>query len=202
MSIYENLELLPHNLDGWHGNSPIFRKLIEEVNPNHIIEVGAWYGQSTINMAKILKEDKRDCKITTVDTWLGALEFIDKNKKGRAGNHNLLMKNGYPQAYYQFLSNVVHNKVEDYIEPFPNTSLIGARYFAKNNIKADLIYIDASHDYEDVLLDLKAYKPLLNDGGIIFGDDYVKGWPGVIEAVDKVFPSAQIVDNNFWVVRD
>ena len=202
MSIYDDLELLPHNLDGWNGNSPIFRKLIEEVNPTHIIEVGAWYGQSTINMAKILKEDKRDCKITTVDTWLGALEFIDKNKTKRGGVHNLLIKNGYPQAYYQFLSNVVHNEVQDYIEPFPNTSLIGARYFAQKNIKADLIYIDASHDYEDVLSDLKAYRPLLNDGGIIFGDDYRRDWPGVVKSVDEVFPSAQIVDNNFWVVRD
>ena len=153
MNIYESLELLDEHLVGWHGNNSIFEKLINETNPTHIIEVGAWLGQSTINMAKILKQKNiGDCKITTVDTWLGALEFIGSDK----GDHNLMKKNGYPQVYYQFLSNVVHNEVQEYINPFPSTSLIAARYFEKNDIKADLIYIDGSHDYEDVIADLNS----------------------------------------------
>lgn len=196
MNIYENLELLEEHLVGWHGNHPIFEKLITKTNPTHIIEVGAWLGQSTINMAKILKKDNRNCKITTVDTWLGALEFIGSDK----GDHNLMKKNGYPQVYYQFLSNVVHNNVQDYINPFPSTSLIAARYFEKNNIKADLIYIDGSHDYEDVVADLKSYWPLVNDGGIIFGDDYNAGqWPGVVKAVDE-FSDKIKQEDGFWIL--
>ena len=197
MNIYEGLELLDENLTGWHGTNPIFEKLIKETNPTHIIEVGAWLGQSTINMAKVLKRDNRDCKITTVDTWLGALEFIGSNKSDR----NLMKKNGYPQVYYQFLSNVVHNEVEDYINPFPSTSLIAARYFQKNNIKADLIYIDASHDYEDVVADLNAYWPLVKDGGIMFGDDFdIGAWPGVVQAVNE-FSDKIKEEDKFWILK-
>lgn len=197
MNIYEGLELLDEHLAGWHGSHPIFEKLINETNPTHIIEVGAWLGQSTINMAKILKQGNRDCKITTVDTWLGALEFIDSGK----GDHNLMKKNGYPQVYYQFLSNVVHNEVQEYIDPFPSTSLIAARYFEKNNIKADLIYIDGSHDYEDVVADLQSYWPLVKDGGIMFGDDYNTGlWPGVVKAVDE-FSDRIKIEDGFWILN-
>lgn len=196
MSIYEDLEILEEHLVGWHGDHPIFEKLITKTNPTHIIEVGAWLGQSTINMAKILKKDNRDCKITTVDTWLGALEFIGSDK----GDHNLMKKNGYPQVYYQFLSNVVHNEVQEYIDPFPSTSLIAARYFQKNNIKADLIYVDASHDYEDVINDLNAYWPLLNSGGVMFGDDYNQGqWPGVVKAVNEFSDKIEEQDG-FWII--
>ena len=35
----------------------------------------------------------------------------------------------------------------------------------------DLIYIDGSHAYEDVLHDLRLSTPLLVEGGILCGDD-------------------------------
>jgi hypothetical protein len=199
MSIYDNVDLWDEDLNGWHGNHNIFGELIREINPHKIIEVGAWHGQSTINMAKVLKEDNRDCHITTVDTWLGALEFIGSD----SGDRNLRYKNGYPQVYYQFLSNVIHNEVQDYITPLPTTSLIAARWFKKEGITADLIYIDASHDYEDVRSDLEAYWPLLNEGGIIFGDDYNENqWPGVVGAVDEFFAFTTIETiDGFWVIK-
>ena len=50
-------------------------------------------------------------------------------------------------------------------------------------IKAEMIYIDASHEEEDVYQDLREYWDLLRDGGVIFGDDYT--WDGVRLAVDR-----------------
>lgn len=47
--------------------------------------------------------------------------------------------------------------------------------FAENSLAADLIYIDGSHEYWDVILDLTNYYPLLKDGGIMFGDDWTCG---------------------------
>ena len=43
---------LPTDLHGWNGKSDIFAKLIEEVRPKRIVEIGSWKGQSTITMAK------------------------------------------------------------------------------------------------------------------------------------------------------
>jgi hypothetical protein len=201
--IYKDLELLPENLHGWNGNHSIFETLIQETQPNTIIEVGSWVGQSAITMAKTLKKHNLNSKIYCIDTWLGALEFMTwlKNTPER----NLLPKNGYPQVYYQFLSNVVHNNVSDYIIPVPNTSAIGAKYLSYNNIKAKLIYIDASHEEEDVYNDVLAYSQLIEPGGIIFGDDYQSGWPGVQNAINKYSSEnnkhLEIIDNNFWVLR-
>lgn len=201
-SIYNNLTLLPPDLQGWNGSSKVFHQLIDEVKPERIIEVGTWKGQSAINMADYCRQQNYKTEVWCVDTWLGALEFWDELKD--TPERNLLQKNGYPQIYYQFLSNVVHHTLQDYIIPFPTTSLIGARYFSKHNVKSKLIYIDASHDYEDVMIDLEQYYPLLEDGGIIFGDDY-EAWQDVKKAVNDftttIGSTFEVYENNFWTIR-
>lgn len=202
--IYENLKLLPYDCQGWHGNHSIFQELIAKTNPKVIIEVGTWKGQSAINMGKIVKKMELDCKIYCVDTWLGAVEFWGAYK--HTPERNLNLKNGYPQVYYQFLSNVVHENLQDLIIPFPNTSSIAYTHFKNNNIKADLIYIDGSHQEEDVYTDIKNYIKLLNQGGIIFGDDWKGGANnGVKAAVNRFIEENNLnlkitKDNIFWEI--
>ena len=196
-SIYKDFKLWEEDTHGWGGNDPFFRTLIDEVKPKTIFEVGAWKGQSTINMAKHIKEQNLDCVIYSIDTWLGAVEFWELGDDSR----NLHLKNGYPQVYYQFLSNIVHNGVQDYVIPSPTTSTIAARYFAKKNMKADLIYIDGSHEEDDVYMDLKYYYPLLSEKGKIFGDDYNKNWPGLKKDVDKFAKEKSLTiktKDRFW----
>lgn len=202
-TIYENLTLLPQQLTGWNGNKPIFRELIEKIKPTTIIEVGTWKGQSAITMGKTVKELGLNTTIHCVDTWLGAIEFWTTGKS--TNERNLLMTNGYPQVYFQFLSNVVHNNLQDTILPFPNTSENGYRYFQYYNITAQMIYIDASHEEDDVYKDLNNYYELLEKNGIMFGDDYQKDWPGVINSVNRFSKEKnielEIIDNNFWVLK-
>lgn len=201
-SIYENLELLPEDSSGWNGKSILFKTLIQELKPNTIIEVGTWKGQSAITMGNAVRDLGLNTKIHCVDTWLGAIEFWDTLKNTQ--ERNLSLKNGYPQVYFQFLSNVVHNKLEDIILPFPNTSENGYRYFKNNNITPELIYIDASHEEEDVYKDIKHYYSLLAAGGVIFGDDY-RSWVGVNKAVNRFVGennlSFSVVEDNFWVIK-
>lgn len=179
--IYKDFTPLPADIQGWNSNSDIFDTLIKEIKPARIIEVGSWKGASAITMAKSLKANGLDSKIVCVDTWLGALEFWASQK--HTPERNLLLKNGYPQIYFQFLSNVVHEGFQEVILPFPNTSFIAARYFKANEIQAELIYIDASHEYEDVLSDCKEYWDVVAPKGIMFGDDW--GWESVRKAVEE-----------------
>ena len=58
--------------------------------------------------------------------------------------------------------------MEDIIIPIPNTSVIGYRYLVFNNIYPELIHVDASHDYEDVKIDIANFYGLLKDGGVLF----------------------------------
>jgi hypothetical protein len=203
VGVYSLGAVLPSDLRGWNGDSVVFGRLIGEVCPSVIIEVGSWKGQSAVNMGGVVRGLGLACKIYCVDTWLGALEFWVGDLAGTP-ERDLMLKCGFPSVYYQFLSNVIHAGLQDVIVPFPNTSLIGARYFGRVGVVADLIYIDASHDYEDVILDLRAYYPLLRSGGVMFGDDY-GSWAGVVRAVDEFVCELglvlEVVDNNFWVIR-
>ena len=150
-------------------------------------------------MAKVVADLNLPTKIYCVDTWLGAREFIGDDSPER----NLMLKNGYPQVYYQFLSNVVHNNVQSIISPFPTTTTIAARYFKDKGIKAELIYIDASHDPQDVQLDLINYYPLVTEHGVLFGDDFT--WNGMSETISKFCKdnkaSFYVLENNFWVIE-
>jgi hypothetical protein len=201
-NIYNEFTLLPEDTSGWNGNSEVFVKLITEIKPKTIIEVGSWKGQSAINMGKTTKELGLGTTIHCVDTWLGAIEFWSSLKETE--ERNLLLRHGYPQIYYQFLSNVIHNGLQDTILPFPNTSENGFRYFRDIKLTADLIYIDASHEEEDVYKDVNNYFTLLNAGGIIFGDDYVS-WIDVKKSIDRFVKeqnlTLEVLENNFWVIK-
>lgn len=205
-SIYNNLELLPLDLQGWNGNHHIFSDLIKELKPKQIVEVGSWKGQSSVTMAEVVKRENLDTKILCIDTWLGALEFwLTENLNQHDQNErNLLLKNGYPQIYYQFLSNIVHTNNQNIILPLPLTSALAAKVLLARNIKAELVYIDASHEEDDVYNDIVAYWKILSNDGIMFGDDFHTFWPGVQNAVKKFSKQNSIeyeqVDN-FWLMR-
>ena len=68
MNIYENLELMPLDLQGWNGNSDVFKTLIEKTNPTQIIEVGSWKGQSAVN--KFCSENNIACEILETNFWV------------------------------------------------------------------------------------------------------------------------------------
>jgi hypothetical protein len=189
--IYDNLTLLPEDLQGWNYKHSIFEELIRQTQPKVIIEVGTWKGASAITMGTICKALGLQTTIYCIDTWLGALEFW-AGEHSTAKERDLMLKNGYPQIYYQFISNVVHAGLQDIIIPVPNTSLTGARIL--KDVKAELIYIDGSHEYEDVKADIAAFKPLCT--GIMFGDDY--GWPFVKAAVDESL-QVNVIDKNYWI---
>lgn len=195
--IYDGLCLLPEDSSGWNSNGSIFEQLIDKLRPSIIIEVGSWKGGSAITMCKALKKFELNSNLYCVDTWLGAEEFWTTMKD--TPDRNLLLKNGYPQIYYQFLSNIVHHNFQNYVYPLPLPSDIAIGVLKYRNVKADLIYIDGSHTYEHVLNDIKNYMQILKPGGVIFGDDF-HSWPGVKQAVTEVFgASIEIVDNNYWI---
>lgn len=203
-SIYENLTLLPADMQGWQSDSTVFHQIIEETKHlnKDACEVGTWKGASAINFANYCRKIGLKTTLHCVDSFLGAQEMWDQLK--HTPERNLFLKNGFPQIYYIFLSNVIHNSLQDYILPFPNTSLIASRYFKNNGYEFGSVYIDASHQYDDVLHDLNAYWDLVVDGGIMFGDDY-NHWQDVKLAVNEFTLENnlqfEILENNFWVIR-
>ncbi len=87
--------------------------------------------------------------------------------------------------YYTFLKNVVDHGCTDAIIPFPMSSNEAVEILNHYGITADIIYVDAAHEYEPVKNDIKNYWPMVKDGGYLFGDDYTGCWMGVVRAVEE-----------------
>ena len=172
----------PEDASGWGSDSAAFGELVEALRPQRIIEVGTWKGGSALTLAGHVARLGLDTEIVCVDTWLGALEmWTDLGDPERHGS--LGLKHGYPTLYYQFLANVCRAGRQEMVTPFPVPSVTAAPWFALKDIRADLIYIDGSHEEEDVYQDLLSYWDLVRPGGVLFGDDW--SWDGVRLAVQR-----------------
>lgn len=153
-NIYQGFDhqAYPEDLVGWGGDSPAFAELIREKRPGFIIEVGSWKGASAVTMADALKAEGLDGRILCVDTWLGALEFwSDQSDPQRF--RALECKHGFPSVYYRFLANICHCGHQQRIVPFPLPSTAAALWLMRTDLRADLIYLDGSHEEEDVYQD-------------------------------------------------
>ena len=184
VSPYQDFPLAeyPGDLQGWGSQSVAFDELLARLKPARIIEVGTWKGGSAIHMAKVAHKLGICPEIICVDTWLGAVEFWT-DQKDPDRYLALKCRNGYPSVYYQFVANVIHQECEDLITPFPQTATIAALWFRRYGVQAGLIYIDGSHEEDDVYADLVSYWDLVLPGGILAGDDWA--WDGVRLAASR-----------------
>lgn len=71
--------------------------------------------------------------------------------------------------------------------------------------KVDLVYIDASHEYQDVLHDSRRALEIVSPDGWIVWDDYQPDIPGVVDAVLQLHregvPVAQVAETRLVVHR-
>lgn len=172
---------LPLDLQGWAGTDPLLLQAIDAVRPGLGVEVGSWKGQSAVFMAEHRRARGYDSAILCIDTWLGSIEHL-----AREDLRPLLgLRHGRPTLYEQFHANVRARGLETWITPLPQTSQTAARYLAMRSVRADLVYLDGSHEYEDVLADLEAYWPLLRPGGLLVGDDFIPMFEGVRRACTR-----------------
>lgn len=173
----------PQDVQGG-GGLPVMREIADAVKPQLIVEVGTWKGSSAIFWANFLKERGIDGAVVCIDTWLGGLDHITQ-PQGHGWEIKPYRQHGYSTLYFQFLANVCYAGLQDYIVPIPATSVIGARWLAYHDLHPELIYIDASHDEDDVYHDIVEYWKMLKYGGMMCGDDWLVAWYGVICAVNR-----------------
>ncbi|WP_419898479.1 class I SAM-dependent methyltransferase [Roseomonas sp. USHLN139] len=192
---------LPQDLQGWNSTHPTLARLVQEVRPKTIIDVGVWKGASVAFFCKALQKHALPGAVIAVDTFLGSPEHWNRE---RADNifASLRLRHGMPGLYWQFLSNMAHLGLQDQVVPLAQTSENAAVILQRLRVKAELIHIDAAHEYEPVLRDARRFWALLAPGGVLVGDDFP--WPGVAKAAQEFaaeIGQELVVESPKWILR-
>lgn len=183
---YPGFALLPQKHEHiWHFDADFLAQVVYRhcPQPSLVLEVGSWLGNSAVcSVRHYLKTlHWKDFTLLCVDTWLGSVEHWLRDAD-HVSHQALSFEHGYPRLYDHFLSHVLREGLQDYIQPLPQTSVNAARILAAYELRFDWVFIDASHHTLDVLIDMDLYWPLVKVGGVLCGDDW--NWPGVKQAVE------------------
>jgi len=167
--------------EGWM-DAPDLTFLAEQAKTRvGIVEVGSWMGRSTRALA-----DNTIGVVNCVDTWAGSgLE------------HDPWLKGKHPEWLFEQFSK--NTRGCNNLTIHRMTSLAAAQRLKEMGKTFDMIFIDASHDYENVKADILAWKPLLQPGGMFCGHDYQDCWPEVIKAVHELLTDVKVVSGgSIW----
>jgi predicted O-methyltransferase YrrM len=130
-----------------------------------IIELGSWVGRSTRALC-----DNTPGHVWAVDMW----------------------KDGDPFPNAELAYNIFNENLKDHIETGKLSVLRGTTDAAFNIVFGmhtkpffDMVFIDASHEYEQVKRDILNYRTVLRLGGLLCGHDL--NHDGVNKAVNEIF---------------
>jgi len=125
-----------------------------------ILEIGSWAGASTVTWTLALREAGREGKVTCVDPWEAYFE-VDKDSGQHYQQMNAAATEGLISRLFEH--NLRAAGVAEMVEICRGTSRNVLPAFPKGCY--DIIYIDGSHRFEDVVFDIREAKRLLRDGG-------------------------------------
>jgi hypothetical protein len=184
------------NIDGFFEYPSFYDMCMNEIPTNSVmVEVGSWMGRSSSYVASLIKTSGKNIDFYCVDTWEGSEEHVSLIES---------LRNKGTTLFDEFKNNIRECELEDYITPIKMESVEAAKQFEDESI--DFVHIDAAHDYDNALKDIKSWYPKVKPGGLVTGDDY--GWDGVFRAVNEFFGAENITyydhDNkngNVWFYR-
>jgi Methyltransferase domain len=176
-------------IQGWFTFPGLYKQMVDRFpEGSHFVEVGAWLGKSTSFMAVEILNSGKCIDFDVVDTWGGSNEIT------------LYTKEEKETLYKSFLQNMA--PVNNIVNPIRMHSVDAAKLYEDKSL--DFVFIDAGHEYDEIMSDLNAWYPKVKNEGIIAGHDYFflndseHGWkyPGVRDAVNIFFNNKALVSGN------
>jgi predicted O-methyltransferase YrrM len=162
--------------NGVNRTQGLFMLCNDIIKPDFTIaEIGSYAGVSSEVLALHCK------KLYCIDTW------EDWNHDGIIFQAMDLFDN--MKSYYTHIDKL-HMRGEEASNMFPDEHF-------------DLVYIDASHWYDDVINDIKTWLPKIKNSGYLAGHDYIEGID-VLYAVNDYFGKTHSIiryPDSSWVIK-
>lgn len=164
--------------EDWFDSPNVYKMLVENCRDDgKIVELGAWKGKSSAFLVVEAYNKSPKIEVHIVDTW-GGNPFDGSEDQST-------------DAYSKFTSNM--SLLARPYQAHRMTTNEAAGLFKDESL--DAVFIDADHSYEAVKMDIENWMPKVRKGGMLAGHDYNSAWPGVIRAVNEIFPEAQKIDS-------
>lgn len=138
-------------------------------NGARIVEIGCFKGRSTACLAFGCLGSRKH--VVSIDLF-GRIPLEEKDSS------NVLEK--FTSEFFDtWKTNLERNNLSDYATPIRgNSRVIGEHWVAP----IDLLFIDGSHDYEDVVKDFGLFYEHVVPGGVVAIHDVVDTWEGSFRA--------------------
>ena len=182
------------DIPGWFQ----WRDLQEEAasvfgDGSRFVEVGCYLGRSICSLGEVVREAGLDIRIVGVDTARGSGPEGQTNTDAHGG----AVDRGGGTFAGLLHRNIIDCGLADTVQLVISDSVAAADFFADGSLA--WVHIDARHDYESVVGDIKAWEPKVTPGGWLSGDDYQpEWWPGVVAAVGDTLPDAEAWGSMQW----
>lgn len=181
------------SIHGFVNYENLYDDVINKLEDDAVfVEVGVWKGKSICYAVVESLNKGKKIKFYAVDNFKGSLDEPVIMKDHAVVNNTL------EEEYYKNIE-----PIKEYINTIVMDSTEAASKFKDKSV--DLVFIDASHKYENVKSDILAWLPKIKPGGMIGGHDYVLEDPahadyGVTVAVNEVFFDKKflVYPNNGW----
>ena len=181
----------------WFGAENLYtlKSAINTLNPKYILEMGSWTGAGSTNF---IASSAHNAHIVCIDHWSKNLNDYVQEEFGIEQ-----VKELEPQIsvlWETFLVNMWDHR--HHLTPLRAKTTEGLEILGKMDIPFDLIYIDAHHDYDSVLHDIKITHKLWPKATIV-GDDYT--WVTVRNAVHDYANENNLnvlINGNCWYYQN
>ncbi len=183
--VFDQRDLFSNNIPSWLH---IFEKFSLKNKELEFLEIGSFEGRSSCFILRNLKK----IHLTCVDTFKPLHELQDNNNAK------------FDRVFENFKKNTFGFSERLTIEKQKSSD-----FFLKNRKQFDLMFIDGSHEYEDVKNDAEAAFKIIKNNGIIIFDDFLWHYKqnmkssitfAIIEFLHKNKKNLKILYSNYQIM--
>jgi len=141
--------------EDWFTYPGLYQEMVKRFpSGSKFVEIGSWKGKSSAFMAVEIANSGKQIDFYCIDTFEGSVEHQNNPE--------------LPYLYDIFKNNM--KPVEGYYQDIRMPSMEAVQKFENETL--DFVFIDGSHEYEDIKDDIQSWLPKVKRGGVLAGHDY------------------------------